>query len=94
MSFWDFRIDSHAVSCVPRRPRRGKWFFLGHLWQTDVVLPSIATWGNPRSQRSNPSAQTIVTTALPSIIADFNASESDFTWVGSSYMLAAAGMSC
>jgi hypothetical protein len=41
--------------------------------------------------RSNPLAQTIVTTALPSIIADFNASESDYTWVGSSYMLAAAG---
>jgi hypothetical protein len=34
---------------------------------------------------------TIVTTALPSIIADFNASESDFAWVGSAYMLAAAG---
>jgi MFS family permease len=44
------------------------------------------------SQKFNLLVQTIVTTALPSIIADFDASESDYTWVGSSYMLAAAGM--
>lgn len=42
--------------------------------------------------KSNPFVQTIVTTALPSIITDFNATESDYTWVGSSYMLAAAGI--
>lgn len=35
--------------------------------------------------------QTIITTALPTIAADFNASEGDYTWVGSSYLLAAAG---
>ncbi|PGH27332.1 hypothetical protein AJ80_01044 [Polytolypa hystricis UAMH7299] len=33
---------------------------------------------------------TIITTALPTIAAAFNASEADYTWIGSSYLLAAA----
>ena len=34
--------------------------------------------------------QTIITTALPTIAAHFNASQADYTWIGSSYLLAAA----
>lgn len=34
--------------------------------------------------------QTIVTTALPTIVAHFQASQADYTWVGSAYLLAAA----
>jgi len=33
---------------------------------------------------------TIVTTALPTIAAAFNASSADYTWIGSAYLLAAA----
>ncbi|MCJ1411603.1 hypothetical protein MMC19_005694 [Ptychographa xylographoides] len=33
---------------------------------------------------------TIITTALPTIAASFQASEADYTWVGSAYLLAAA----
>ena len=36
------------------------------------------------------SFQTIVTTALPTIASYFQASEADYTWIGSSYLLAAA----
>ena len=34
--------------------------------------------------------QTIITTALPTIAANFRASEADYTWIGSAYLLAAA----
>ncbi|KAL8806666.1 MAG: hypothetical protein Q9182_001194 [Xanthomendoza sp. 2 TL-2023] len=33
---------------------------------------------------------TIITTAVPTIASRFNASEADYTWIGSSYLLAAA----
>ncbi|MCJ1418789.1 hypothetical protein MMC32_005140 [Xylographa parallela] len=33
---------------------------------------------------------TIITTALPTIAANFRASEADYTWIGSAYLLAAA----
>ncbi|KAL8872453.1 MAG: hypothetical protein Q9174_001923 [Haloplaca sp. 1 TL-2023] len=33
---------------------------------------------------------TIITTAVPTIAVRFNASEADYTWIGSSYLLAAA----
>ena len=33
---------------------------------------------------------TIVSTALPTIAADFKASEADYTWIASAYLLAAA----
>ena len=35
-------------------------------------------------------SQTIITTAVPTIAADFHASQADYTWVGSSYLLASA----
>ena len=35
-------------------------------------------------------SQTIVTTAVPTITAQFNASQADYTWIGSSYLLAAS----
>ena len=35
-------------------------------------------------------AKTIITTALPTIAAHFQASEADYTWIGSAYLLAAA----
>jgi MFS family permease len=34
--------------------------------------------------------QTIITTALPTITARFKASQADYTWIGSAYLLAAA----
>lgn len=34
--------------------------------------------------------QTIVTTAVPTITERFHASEGDYTWIGSAYLLAAA----
>ncbi len=34
--------------------------------------------------------QTIITTAVPTIAAHFNASQAEYTWIGSAYMLAAA----
>lgn len=34
--------------------------------------------------------QTIITTAVPTIAAHYNASQADYTWIGSSYLLAAA----
>ena len=34
--------------------------------------------------------QTIITTALPTIAAHFHASQADYTWIGSTYLLAAA----
>jgi len=34
--------------------------------------------------------KTIITTALPTISAHFQASEADYTWIGSAYLLAAA----
>lgn len=39
---------------------------------------------------SNTTQQTIITTALPTIAASYSASQSDYTWIGSSYLLAAA----
>ncbi|KAI5306902.1 hypothetical protein KEM56_006514 [Ascosphaera pollenicola] len=36
---------------------------------------------------------TIVTTALPTIVEHFNASESDYSWIGSAYLLASAASS-
>ena len=33
---------------------------------------------------------TIITTAVPTISAHYHASEADYTWIGSSYLLAAA----
>lgn len=36
--------------------------------------------------------QTIITTALPTITRQFQASQADYNWVGSAYMLAAACM--
>ena len=35
--------------------------------------------------------QTIITTALPTIVKDFEASTAGYTWIGSAYLLAAAG---
>ena len=35
-------------------------------------------------------AQTIIATAVPTIAERFNASEGDYSWIGSSYLLAAA----
>ena len=35
-------------------------------------------------------SQTIITTAVPTITAQFNASQADYTWIGSSYLLAAS----
>ena len=34
----------------------------------------------------------IITTALPTIAADFNASGADFAWIGSAYMLGQAAL--
>ncbi|KAI4118698.1 MAG: hypothetical protein LQ345_001310 [Seirophora villosa] len=34
--------------------------------------------------------QTIITTAVPTIASRFNASQADYTWIGSAYLLAAA----
>ena len=34
--------------------------------------------------------QTIITTAVPTITAHFQASQADYTWIGSSYLLAAS----
>lgn len=34
--------------------------------------------------------QTIITTALPTVVQYFHASEADYTWIGSAYLLAAA----
>lgn len=34
--------------------------------------------------------QTIVTTAIPTITARFRATQADYTWIGSAYLLAAA----
>ena len=36
-------------------------------------------------------SQTIITTAVPTITERFHASEADYTWIGSAYLLAAAG---
>ena len=35
--------------------------------------------------------KTIITTALPTIAENFQVSEGDYTWIGSSYLLGAAG---
>ena len=35
-------------------------------------------------------SQTIVTTAVPTIAARFHASEGDYTWIGSAYLLASS----
>ena len=35
-------------------------------------------------------SQTIITTAVPTITAHFHASQADYTWIGSSYLLAAS----
>lgn len=64
-------------------------------YNTDRRLPrcsrhreSSQIWAQPRTKLTV--SQTIITTAVPTIATRFNASEADYTWIGSAYLLAAA----
>ncbi|KAL9100746.1 MAG: hypothetical protein Q9163_003913 [Psora crenata] len=55
---------------------------------SDPAISSGSEKANEEPQRS--ALKTIITTAAPTITAHFNASEADYTWIGSAYLLAAA----
>ncbi|KAL9130515.1 MAG: hypothetical protein Q9217_001335 [Psora testacea] len=64
---------------------------------SDLAASPDPEKGNEEPQRSAlktalimSSLCTIITTAVPTISARFNASEADYTWIGSAYLLAAA----
>lgn len=50
---------------------------------TDSVCAPLTSCFN----HANPPSKTIVSTSLPTIAARFNASQTEYTWVGVSYML-------
>ncbi|KAI5286882.1 hypothetical protein KEM54_006434 [Ascosphaera aggregata] len=62
------------------------------------VQPEQESGSTPRMSRSKVimimfSLATIVTTALPTIVEELGAAESDYTWIGSAYLLASAASS-
>lgn len=60
----------------------------------DRCLPCCSRYRESRAYRPPvfplTSTKTIITTAVPTITAHFHSSEADYTWIGSSYLLAAA----
>lgn len=62
------------------------------LLQIAVFLAALDTvGGHPMHCRTTLTCgQTIITTAVPTIAAHYKASQADYTWIGSSFLLAAA----